>query len=315
MIASTSRSAPAHSLARSISSGTNWVSAGIASCGCASSISRSRVVPERPTPTTNGAGAGSAPAAASRLTQRPAPRLRGERLEQLQPVGRAGQRVDRVLGMRHQPDDVAAPRCGPRRRRRPSRSGSARPRSGRRSARRPRARASRSAGANQRPLMCLTGIESAVAGLAGGGRDRVGARRPRARPGGRRSAGPRSASSAPGSSPASQSTWKPLQIPSTGPPAAANSAHRLHHRSEAGDRAGAQVVAVGEAAGDDDRVDPGEVRVAVPDQPRLADPLAGEHRVALIARPGELQHAEHQPSIDPDTPGREAEEVSGMSIS
>ena len=30
--------------------------------------------------------------------------------------------------------------------------------------------------------------------------------------------------SAPGSSPASQSTWKPLQIPTTGPPAAASSA-------------------------------------------------------------------------------------------
>ena len=29
--------------------------------------------------------------------------------------------------------------------------------------------------------------------------------------------------STPGSSPASQSTWKPLQIPSTGPPASANS--------------------------------------------------------------------------------------------
>ena len=31
-------------------------------------------------------------------------------------------------------------------------------------------------------------------------------------------------SSAPGSSPASQSTWKPLQMPSTGPPARAKSA-------------------------------------------------------------------------------------------
>ena len=30
---------------------------------------------------------------------------------------------------------------------------------------------------------------------------------------------------------------------------------RVHHRREAGDGAGAQVVAVGEAAGDDDRVD------------------------------------------------------------
>ena len=31
-------------------------------------------------------------------------------------------------------------------------------------------------------------------------------------------------SSAPGSSPASHSTWKPLQIPSTGPPSAAKAA-------------------------------------------------------------------------------------------
>jgi len=31
-------------------------------------------------------------------------------------------------------------------------------------------------------------------------------------------------SRAPGSSPASQSTWKPLQMPSTGPPSRANSA-------------------------------------------------------------------------------------------
>ena len=30
-------------------------------------------------------------------------------------------------------------------------------------------------------------------------------------------------SSAPGSSPASHSTWNPLQMPSTGPPASANS--------------------------------------------------------------------------------------------
>ena len=36
--------------------GTKWVSGGIASCGCASSINRSNVVPDRETPTTNGAG-------------------------------------------------------------------------------------------------------------------------------------------------------------------------------------------------------------------------------------------------------------------
>src|SRR3979409_1809404 len=90
-------------------------------------------------------------------------------------------------------------------------------------------------------------------------------------------------SSAPGSRPASQRIWKPLQMPSTGPPARANSItdstngekraagrpprrvedleavadaapgaagggeldHRLHDRREARDGAGAQVVAVG----------------------------------------------------------------------
>ena len=41
--------------------------------------------------------------------------------EQLQPVGGAGQRVDRVLGVRHQPDDVARARCRRRRCRAPSR--------------------------------------------------------------------------------------------------------------------------------------------------------------------------------------------------
>ena len=62
-------------------------------------------------------------------------------------------------------------------------------------------------------------------------------------------------SSAPGSRCASHSTWKPLQMPSTGPPSLANAIDRLHQRREARDRADAQVVAVGEAAGDDDRVD------------------------------------------------------------
>ena len=38
--------------------------------------------------------------------------------------------------------------------------------------------------------------------------------------------------------------------------------HRLHRGREAGDRAGAQVVAVGEAAGDDDRVGAAQVAVA-----------------------------------------------------
>ena len=54
----------------------------------------------------------------------------------------------------------------------------------------------------------------------------------------------------------------------------------------------AQVVAVGEAAGDDDRVDALEVVVAVPEQLGLADPLAGLQRVDLVAGAGELDDAE-----------------------
>ena len=72
--------------------------------------------------------------------------------------------------------------------------------------------------------------------------------------------------------------------------------HRLHDRREARDRADAQVVAVGEAAGDDDRVDALQVGVAVPQDRRLADALARELRVDLVAGAGEAQHAEpHEP--------------------
>ena len=66
---------------------------------------------------------------------------------------------------------------------------------------------------------------------------------------------------------------------------------RLHRRREAGDRAGPQVVAVGEAAGDDDRVDAAEVALFVPDQPRLAEQRAGVQGVPLVAGTGELEDA------------------------
>ncbi len=99
-------------------------------------------------------------------------------------------------------------------------------------------------------------------------------------------------SSAPGSRPASQSTWKPLQMPSTGPPSRGERRDLLHDRREAGDRPDAQVVAVGEAAGDDDRVDALQVVVAVPEQHRLADALAGGECVRLVAGPGKLDDAE-----------------------
>ena len=106
-------------------------------------------------------------------------------------------------------------------------------------------------------------------------------------------------SSAPGSRPASQRTWKPLQMPSTGPPSRANSITRLHHRREARDRADAQVVAVGEAAGHDDRVDAAQVAVAVPEQLGVAEAPAGQQRVDLVAGAGEADDAElHAASLD-----------------
>ena len=61
--------------------------------------------------------------------------------------------------------------------------------------------------------------------------------------------------SAPGSRCDSHRTWKPLQMPSTGSPARAAGISSSIERREPGDRAAAQVVAVGEAAGQDDGVD------------------------------------------------------------
>ena len=86
-------------------------------------------------------------------------------------------------------------------------------------------------------------------------------------------------SSAPGSRPASHRTWKPLQMPSTRPPRRAKrstSSITGEKRAMAPD---AQVVAVGEAAGDDHRVDALQVAVAVPEQHRLAHALGGAQRV------------------------------------
>ena len=52
-------------------------------------------------------------------------------------------------------------------------------------------------------------------------------------------------------------------------PARGEPFHLLHHRGEAGDGSGAQVVAVGEAPGKDDTVGPREVGLAVKHQFRL----------------------------------------------
>jgi hypothetical protein len=68
--------------------------------------------------------------------------------------------------------------------------------------------------------------------------------------------------------------------------------HRLHQRREAGDRTGAQVVPVGEAARYDNGVHPAEVAVLVPEQLRVAEAAAGEQRVHLVAGAGEADDAE-----------------------
>src|SRR6202012_40484 len=59
---------------------------------------------------------------------------------------------------------------------------------------------------------------------------------------------------------------------------------------KASDRAGAQIVAVGEAARDDDGVDALQVAVAVPQDHRLADALTGVLGVDLVAGAREAHH-------------------------
>ena len=67
----------------------------------------------------------------------------------------------------------------------------------------------------------------------------------------------------------------------------------VHHRREARDRADAQVVAVGEAAGDDHRVDAAQVAVARATAARASPTRArGQQRVDLVARAGEADDAE-----------------------
>src|SRR5690606_1127809 len=72
----------------------------------------------------------------------------------------------------------------------------------------------------------------------------------------------------------------------------------VHHGREAADSAGAQVVAVGEAAGQHDRVDILQIGVAVPQRDRLGarDPH-GAQRVTVVERAGEGDHTDaHQAS-------------------
>ena len=89
------------------------------------------------------------------------------------------------------------------------------------------------------------------------------------------------------------STWKPLQMPTTGPPSSANFGDRRHDRREPGDGAGPEVVAVGEAAGDDHRVDIADRAVAVPQQSGLAAEVGdGLDHVLLAVRTREEDDAD-----------------------
>ena len=72
------------------------------------------------------------------------------------------------------------------------------------------------------------------------------------------------------------------------------SPHSFHHGRESGDGAGAQVVAVGEAAGDDDGVVGIKVAFTVPDEVRPLPQLMREHVLAVLLGPGagEYEHGE-----------------------
>ena len=67
---------------------------------------------------------------------------------------------------------------------------------------------------------------------------------------------------------------------------------RAHHRREARDRAGAQVVAVGEAAGQDHGVGAAKIVVGVPHETRLPaeDGFGNVREVALGPGPGKDRH-------------------------
>ena len=106
-----------------------------------------------------------------------------------------------------------------------------------------RRRRRRSSPRRGRPASAAAGARRArrvngVSSRSGGDRDLA-----RRRTAGRGCAAARRAGGA-----ASVRTWKPLQIPRTSPPSAANAGDRPHDRAEPGDHAGPEVVAVGEAA-------------------------------------------------------------------
>ena len=93
-------------------------------------------------------------------------------------------------------------------------------------------------------------------------------------------------SSAPGSRPRLAQHLKAVADAEHQAAVAGERDHRLHRRREARDRAGAQVVAVGEAAWDDDRVGAAQVALGVPDQLGLAHAPRRVARVESSQEPG-----------------------------
>src|SRR5262249_60312750 len=88
-------------------------------------------------------------------------------------------------------------------------------------------------------------------------------------------------------------TLEAVPAPPAGPACLREVAHGLHCRSEAGNRAAAQVIAVREPAGEDDRVQIRELCLGMPDEHGLGVEC-GERpeRVAVVAGAGEAQHAD-----------------------
>src|SRR3954470_18020173 len=219
----------------------------------------------------------------------------GHRREQLQPVGRgAGQLVDRVLGVRHEPEDVA---------RLVADAGDV----GRRAVR------VGAVGIAQDDLAgSLHPVELPGRQVVAPGRVLDRDRQPlalsaRAREGrvgvddlerGLRAAEAQVvvAEQRAGQQPRLAQHLEAVADPEHEAALAREGDHRLHDRREARDRPDAQVVAVREAARDDDALDPAEVRVGVPEEHRLAHALGGELRVDLVARAGEADDSRPQPA-------------------
>ena len=91
--------------------------------------------------------------------------------------------------------------------------------------------------------------------------------------------------------------------PSTSPPFCSKATHRVHDRRAGGDRAAAQIIAVGKAAGDDDEIGAGrQLGFRVPDHRRLApgdEPQRARH-IALAIDSRKMQHRGFHRAPDPD---------------